>query len=638
MLWALSILGLLFALAVASRLSAQKAVLNYPPRGKFSSRGVHYDVTGEGAAVVLIHGSDGCLQDFDPLIGELSGHYRVIVYDRPGHGYSPAPGYRPWRVSSQANELRLLLNELGIERVIVVGHSWGAAVALAFAQRFPKRTSCVLTLGGWMFASRPSTPLLYVPLIPLVGRLVSATLLLPSKRFLVLSSLREAFYPRSVDHEYRRLANALWQRYSWQTVHFAHENTSAMRELKRLARLYNRIEAHTEIMFGLCDRAVDAQVHSRKLTEYLRTFNIEELEKAGHELHRFYQHSVRSAIIRATKTESVDDDRLHEALMEHGDCPDCWQSTNRSMEIVYEHNAVFAGVTCGSCWVSAGEPICGDPVQVAKRKSGVCWFGVSTGFKDDLCADGEHSAILIGSHPVWNPKNWGKKTLRHASLRTQIRRAAKKGVVITETASTVGLEECQQEWLGRLAISPLKFLTEPVDFENADGRQFFVATQNDKVVGYLVACPIPATSGRLVEEIARRPDAPNGTTEALIAHAMEAFAKENVESVTLGLAPLSRLGAPNDALAKGAVGLALKWMKVHGRRFYNFEGIESYKAKMQPDEWIPVYAVVRGQWKLRHIGAIVEAFTGETPMRAIVRFTWTAFCQELRWMVDKRKR
>ena len=268
----------------------------------------------------------------------------------------------------------------------------------------------------------------------------------------------------------------------------------------------------------------------------------------------------------------------------------------------------------------------------------MCWFGVGTTFKDGLCADGGHSAILIGSHPVWNPKNWRKKTLGHASLRTQIMRAAKKGVEITEATTATGLEDCQREWLGRLAIAPLKFLNEPVDFENTEGRQFFVAMQRGKVVGYLVACPIPATGGRLVEEVARRPDAPNGTTEALIAHAMEAFAKESIESVTLGLAPLSRLGAPKEPLAKGAVGIALRWIRLLGRRFYNFEGIESFKAKMRPDEWVPVYAVVRGEWRLRHIGAIVEAFTGERPMRAATRFTWTAFCQELRWIFKKRER
>ena len=358
MLWALSILGLLFALAVASRLKARRAEQLYPARGQFSSQGVHYEAKGDGPVVVLIHGSDGCLQDFDPLIGELSGHYRVIVYDRPGHGYSSAPGYRPWSVSAQAKALLALLNELGVDKATFVGHSWGAAVALAFAQRYPKRTSGVVTLAGWVFADRPSTPLLYVPLVPLLGRVVSATLLLPVKSLLVLRSLRVAFHPRPVDREYRKVANALWQRHSWQTVHFARENTTAVGELRRLARLYDRIEAPTEVVFGCSDRAVDPRRHSHRLVDVLTAANRTEIEDAGHELHRFHQTTVREAIQSATTRRVTVDRRLSDALQEHGVRHDCWQSTNKGMEILYEQDAVLAGVTCGSCWVSVFRYIC----------------------------------------------------------------------------------------------------------------------------------------------------------------------------------------------------------------------------------------------------------------------------------------
>lgn len=291
---------------------------------------------------------------------------------------------------------------------------------------------------------------------------------------------------------------------------------------------------------------------------------------------------------------------------------------------------MIAGVATRRTFVTAGEPVAELPIFTEYK---TCWFGVSRQFKDALCQDGSHTAILIGSKPVWNPALWQEKLTRHASLRAQINRAANKGVTIQQSRSPIGLSDCQSDWLGRLRFEPLKFLTEPVDFEDADKREFFIARQKGRIVGYLVATP--TTNGRLVEEIARRSDAPNGTTESLIAFAMDHFAEQDIRSVTLGLAPLSTLGAPNESEAAGTVGAALRHIRANGNSFYNFKGIEYFKAKMQPDEWVPVYAVVRGNWRLGHLGAISEAFTGESPTKSAAKFAYTSISHALKSIVNK---
>lgn len=295
---------------------------------------------------------------------------------------------------------------------------------------------------------------------------------------------------------------------------------------------------------------------------------------------------------------------------------------------------MIAGVATRRTFVTAGEPASDHPDITELKKIGACWFGVSRQFRDALCQDGSHTAILIGSKPVWIPDLWQDKLKCHSSLRAQINRATNKGVTVLKIPSPVGLRDCQTDWLGRLSISPFKFLTKPVDFEDTNNREFFVALHKGRIVGYLVANSVTTNCGRLVEEIARRPDAPNGTTESLIAFAMDRFAEEGINTVTLGLAPLSSLGAPNETQSSGLVGTALKHIRASGKWYYNFEGIEFFKAKMQPDEWLPIYAVVRGSWRLKHLCAIVEAFTGDRPTTAAAKFVYASISQRLTSNID----
>lgn len=99
--------------------------------------GLEYEVTGDGEAVVLIHGAivaDALL----PFRSEssLADHYRLVRYRRRGHGASDsAPN--PFDVTQQARDARALLAELGVERAHVVGHSGGGVIAVELALLAP---------------------------------------------------------------------------------------------------------------------------------------------------------------------------------------------------------------------------------------------------------------------------------------------------------------------------------------------------------------------------------------------------------------------------------------------------------------------------------------------------------------------
>src|SRR5215213_7321361 len=144
--WLLIVLLVLVAALAAAVVfavaQARAAERKTPPIGRFinvDSVRLHYIEQGQGDPVVLIHGNGSLIQDFtvSGLVDGLSGHHRVIVFDRPGFGYSTRPRTRIWTPMAQAEVLRKALDQLGVEQAIVLGHSWGTLVAASLALQAP---------------------------------------------------------------------------------------------------------------------------------------------------------------------------------------------------------------------------------------------------------------------------------------------------------------------------------------------------------------------------------------------------------------------------------------------------------------------------------------------------------------------
>ena len=93
--------------------------------------------------LVLIHGLKGTSQTFDGVLPSLSKNFSVLVYDQRGHGQTEELGleYGP---HSLARDLANLLDHLHMDRVHLLGHSFGAKTALAFAEIFPRRTQSLI--------------------------------------------------------------------------------------------------------------------------------------------------------------------------------------------------------------------------------------------------------------------------------------------------------------------------------------------------------------------------------------------------------------------------------------------------------------------------------------------------------------
>jgi len=145
----------LSAFPLASLLTAA-ALAGPPQQGRAPVEGgsLFYQVTGQGEAVVLIHGGMLDHRAWQPQVDALARRYRVVTYDVAGHGQSPAPD-RPWRYVDQ---LLALLGHLGIERATLVGHSLGARIAVDFAIAHPERVERLVLIGpglsGFPFTGR----------------------------------------------------------------------------------------------------------------------------------------------------------------------------------------------------------------------------------------------------------------------------------------------------------------------------------------------------------------------------------------------------------------------------------------------------------------------------------------------------
>ena len=144
-----------------------------------------------------------------------------------------------------------------------------------------------------------------------------------------------------------------------------------------------------------------------------------------------------------------------------------------------------------------------------------------------------------------------------------------------------------------------------------------------------MASPVAARNGYLIEQIARSPRAPNGTSELLIDTAMRLFIEEGRTYATLGLVALSNNGrhTPNPRWLG-----ALMWLaRSYANRFYNFQGLERFRAKMSPDRWEAIYAISNErQFTPFALYAIGSAFAGISPWRALAIASFHAIRTEWR--------
>lgn len=278
------------------------AVDAVPAEGRFLSVDglrVHYVIEGTGPDLVLIHGASGSLRDFTfALLPRLTGSFRVIAFDRPGLGLSDPLPDGATGLAEQARHLRKATAALGLTRPLVLGHSYGGAVALAWALDDPP--------AGLILVSAPSLPWpggldpWYRATNSRLGRAVLVPL---AAAWVPMSYVRGAidgvFAPEPAPDGYAdHMGVALTARASVLAINSAQVN--ALRgQLVAMEPRYTSLTLPVELVHGDADTIVPLDIHSGPLAPRLASAQLTVIPGAGHMPQQTHTDIILAAIARA---------------------------------------------------------------------------------------------------------------------------------------------------------------------------------------------------------------------------------------------------------------------------------------------------------------------------------------------------
>lgn len=302
------LLGCAAALVLTTACTASyreaKAEERFPPEGDFltvNGTQVHYVTKGNGPDIVLIHGASGNLRDFTfSLVDKLADRYRVTAFDRPGLGYTERVNPDGTTLIEQAQLLADASEQLGLQRPMVLGQSYGGAVALAWAVERPDSLSALILLAA---ASNPwssDLSLYYKVTSSDVGSAVvvpALTAFVPNP--VVDRAIEDVFKPQKEPPGYAEHFGApLTLRRDTMRAN-SMQRANLLDEIKALYTRYGAIDVPTEIVHGDADTTVGLSIHSIPLSNQISGANLTVLEGIGHMPHHAAEPEVIAAIDRA---------------------------------------------------------------------------------------------------------------------------------------------------------------------------------------------------------------------------------------------------------------------------------------------------------------------------------------------------
>lgn len=289
-----TIIVLLAALAGLTQYLAHNVNQRFPAQGNFADiDGVrlHFlDLAADAGKqdllpMIFLHGASGNARDLHGALGgKMRGRARMIFIDRPGSGHSQRGGDGMDAPDAQARLVAGLMHSLGIERAVIVGHSLGAAVAVAFAVDHKDRTAGLVLIspathpwpgGGvsWYYD---------VANFPVLGRLFCETLAIPAGNLMFEKALKGVFAPDEVASGYEAVSGAELILRPANFAHNARDVGGLFAHVTRLSPRYGEITAPTVIISGDADDVVRADIHSIGLERDISGAKLVWLENTGH--------------------------------------------------------------------------------------------------------------------------------------------------------------------------------------------------------------------------------------------------------------------------------------------------------------------------------------------------------------------
>jgi len=318
----LSVLAAVLAgLATYTRYKAAVYTRRFPPTGRFETvDGVRLHFVdrpprSENAdpadpALVFVHGASGNLGEPLRAFGDaFDGRYRRIFIDRPGHGHSQRGAAANASPAAQAKLLDRLLERLGVERAILIGHSWGGSVAAAFGVLFKPRTAGLVFIAPATHPWEGGITFYYtLTAMPVAGWLFTRFLSLPIAEVWMGPALRSVFAPEPVPAGYLEDTGVQLVLRPREFRANACDVAELHTHVTDLHERYREIEAPSVIVTGDRDGVVYAEIHSEGLYRDIPDARLIELAGAGH-----MPHHTRTAVVVALIEEMATTARRRDA-------------------------------------------------------------------------------------------------------------------------------------------------------------------------------------------------------------------------------------------------------------------------------------------------------------------------------------
>lgn len=295
------VLIILVGAAVYTRYSSWLLEQKYPPQGQFVEFGdskIHYTVQGEGRPLVLLHGASANALDFQSSIAPvLAKMFKVITIDRPGLGHSKRRRGRWLNPLDQANLVRDVLQKEKVEKPILVGHSWSAALVLSYLLHYPREVAGAVLITPATH-SWDTPPALYnrISRIPLLGPLFAYTAVLPIGKYFVDQGIETVFFDNNIPKGYRRRTgiDLLLRPHSW--LANADDLSLLNKYLKYQEQFYDWIKHPLMAIIGDQDEVVSNDIHIGSLSQQTRQLEVVELKQMGHAPHHSAPDTVVASI------------------------------------------------------------------------------------------------------------------------------------------------------------------------------------------------------------------------------------------------------------------------------------------------------------------------------------------------------
>ena len=262
-------------------------------------RSIAFAQTGSGPDCLVIHGTLMTLEDMwlGPTAA-LSDHFRVTAVDRPGHGMSLRRRLldaSPWR---QAEILHDFAMAAGLHRPVVIGHSFGGTVALAYAMLYPDDTRGVVALAPMCFPELRLEAILFGPRgVPALGDMISPVLGSTVDPMLLQLLWRAMFLPQAMPSGFSAgFPFPLAARFS-QMMAEGEDAAALVPSLFAMAARFGACRVPTRFLGGTADIVVNSYTQGLMAATLMPNASFDWVHGCGHMLHHFVEPLIRDAAL-----------------------------------------------------------------------------------------------------------------------------------------------------------------------------------------------------------------------------------------------------------------------------------------------------------------------------------------------------